>query len=209
MALLFKPTSGGWVYRAPNPWVFGSRTHCLVNDAQKAQIEEILKARKLRNYILLGALLFVVWTVQVITGFSTGGRHFGLSTALEVLVMSLLVLVPGIAAVSILATLQLRRLRRVLAGASMTDEKITRRDIRAIVARQQSRHSITTLSVLGALSGLLSASQVLRLIEREPAHPLLSDARSYFLLLSVLVSAWLAVRHFVQALRNYHVAHQQ
>src|SRR4051794_6330039 len=36
--LTFKPVSGGYVYRIPNGWVFGSGVHLLVNDAQKTAI---------------------------------------------------------------------------------------------------------------------------------------------------------------------------
>ncbi len=32
-------TDGRWIFRSPNPWVFGDTPHYLVNDAQKAQIE--------------------------------------------------------------------------------------------------------------------------------------------------------------------------
>ena len=39
---LFRAAPGGWVFRSPNPWVFGDTPHYLVNDAQKAQIEAIV-----------------------------------------------------------------------------------------------------------------------------------------------------------------------
>ena len=38
----FKPVSGGYVYRAPNTWLFGSAEHFLVTEGQKAAILAIV-----------------------------------------------------------------------------------------------------------------------------------------------------------------------
>ena len=53
---LFRAVPGGWVFRSPNPWVFGDTPHYLVNDAQKAQIEAIVAPRRPRVVaaVLLG-----------------------------------------------------------------------------------------------------------------------------------------------------------
>ena len=44
-ALVFKKVAGGYVYRAPNPWLFGKGRHYLVSEAQKEKIAEILKLK--------------------------------------------------------------------------------------------------------------------------------------------------------------------
>ena len=36
--IIFKPVPGGYVYRVPNAWVFGSGIHLLVDGDQKAAI---------------------------------------------------------------------------------------------------------------------------------------------------------------------------
>jgi hypothetical protein len=36
--LVFKPVSDGYVYRAPNQWLFGTRAHFLVTDSQRATL---------------------------------------------------------------------------------------------------------------------------------------------------------------------------
>jgi hypothetical protein len=36
--VVFKPVPGGYVYGAPNAWLFGSREHFLVTEGQKAAI---------------------------------------------------------------------------------------------------------------------------------------------------------------------------
>jgi len=38
--IMFKQVAGGWLYRAPNPWLFGDAPRCLVTDAQTVQIED-------------------------------------------------------------------------------------------------------------------------------------------------------------------------
>ena len=42
--VVFKPVSGGYAYRAPNAWLFGSREHFLVTEGQKAAILAILSS---------------------------------------------------------------------------------------------------------------------------------------------------------------------
>ena len=65
-SVMFKPVAGGWVYRAPNPWVFGDAPHYLVNDAQKVQIEAIIVPRR---PVLFGAMLvggIVAWVFALV-----------------------------------------------------------------------------------------------------------------------------------------------
>src|SRR5579862_5791535 len=80
-AILFKPVPGGFVYRAPNPWIFGRADHFLVNEQQKAELLGILVAPRpmLRvAAIVAGALLWAVAMGTVFWAFSghedpTGG----------------------------------------------------------------------------------------------------------------------------------------
>ena len=62
---LFMKVDEGWVYRAPNPWVFGDCPHYLVNDEQKAQLTAIITPRhpvRLGVYI---ALILIAWVVAI------------------------------------------------------------------------------------------------------------------------------------------------
>ena len=84
---LFRPTSDGWVFRSPNPWVFGDTPHYLVNDAQKAQIEAIVTPKRPAVVVALYAGGLMAWAVAVATlgllrsrGPNTGRHRFdGLS----------------------------------------------------------------------------------------------------------------------------------
>src|SRR5262245_38855403 len=39
----FKRVAGGWVFRAPNPWILGNSPQYLVNDDQKVRIAAVLR----------------------------------------------------------------------------------------------------------------------------------------------------------------------
>ena len=44
-AMLFKPVAGAFIYRAPNPWIFGRADHYIVDAQQKAELLDMLAAR--------------------------------------------------------------------------------------------------------------------------------------------------------------------
>jgi hypothetical protein len=72
---VFKPLPGGWVYRAPNPLVFGDTRHYLVNDAQKAQIEAIMLPRRpalLAAMLIAGMAVWVLTVANLVGDFGSG-----------------------------------------------------------------------------------------------------------------------------------------
>src|SRR5262245_52480722 len=93
---------------------------------------------------------------------------------------------------------QRERLQAVLAEARPTEERITWDDMRTIVAQHQSQLPALTLVFLGILSVLISGSQILMLIEREPRHPLFSDALSYLLVGFALLSVYCGTRQLIE-----------
>jgi hypothetical protein len=121
---LFRATPGGWVFRSPNPWVFGDTPHYLVNDAQKAQIEAIIALRRPR--IVAAALIggILSW------GALVGGFLWALTgrsdpTPGDIGLMIVLIVLPLIALLPITGLIQRRRLRPILAEAPLTTERIT------------------------------------------------------------------------------------
>jgi len=64
-SVMFKPVADGWVYRAPNPWIFGDAPHYLVNDAQKAQIEALTIPFGPALFAAILALGIFAWTFVV------------------------------------------------------------------------------------------------------------------------------------------------
>jgi hypothetical protein len=120
---LFKAAPDGWVFRSPNPWVFGDTPHYLVNDAQKAQIEAIIAPRPRVIVAVLVAGL-VAWVLLLATGMWAFSGHenptpgdIGVVVGLTFLALFALLPLAGL--------IQRRRLRPVLAEAPLTAERIT------------------------------------------------------------------------------------
>ena len=127
-SVTFKPVAGGWVYRAPNPWVFGDAPHYLVNDAQKAQIEAIIIPRR---PVLFGVLLvagIVAWVFALVGIVWAVSRHDDPTTA-DVIAIAVLVAISLVAALPLAGWIQRRRLQPILTGLPLTQERITFADI--------------------------------------------------------------------------------
>src|SRR5262249_32039507 len=62
---LFKPTANGWIFRAPNPWLFGRGPHYVVNDEQRAQIAELLRPTRPVRTILALFIVLLAWVPLV------------------------------------------------------------------------------------------------------------------------------------------------
>jgi len=54
-----KPTSQGWIFRAPTPWILGAHPHYLVSETQKTKIEIALGASHLTEGLFCAALWLV------------------------------------------------------------------------------------------------------------------------------------------------------
>ena len=75
-AMLFKPVPAGFIFRAPNPWIFGRADHYLVNAQQKAALLGILVAP--RPWLRVAALLVgvLLWGVAMATvGWAFSGHE--------------------------------------------------------------------------------------------------------------------------------------
>jgi len=158
-SVMFKPVADGWVYRAPNPWVFGDAPHYLVNDAQKAQIEAIIIPRR---PVLFGVLLvagIVAWV------FALGGIVWAVSrhddpTTTDVIAIAVLVAISLVAALPFAGWIQRRRLQPILAGLPLTQERITfaemRKNARTATPFKQSRNAFIA-SVFASFAAVAAA----------------------------------------------------
>ena len=129
-SVMFKPVPGGWVYRAPNPWVFGDTPHYFVKEAQKAQIDAIIVPRR---PVLFAAVLvagIIAWVAAVATIIWAFGSGHDDPSASDLVAMIVLIVFPMLAAVPFAAWIQRRRLQPILAGLLLTDERITYADMR-------------------------------------------------------------------------------
>ncbi len=156
-AALFKQVPGGFVYRAPNPWVFGRADHYLVDEAQKAAILELVVARRPMLFLAVwigGFLLAAGAAVAVLLIFGLD-YPATVSTALIAAMMPVTVL-----ALHLTARRTLRRLQPVLAGASPTDQRITTAEIRRAVNERLSDKQLWRTGIFSAIACFISVVAV-------------------------------------------------
>ena len=135
-ASCFRATDGGYVYRAPNPWVFGRSDHFRVTEAQRAAILDILVpkpgTREFQTSRQLGRGVLALTTLSLITGLLVlyGNRYPTVEMAGAIAAaMLLFVLVGTLIAISRVATRARKNLEPILSKAPQTDERISNADV--------------------------------------------------------------------------------
>jgi hypothetical protein len=152
---LFKAAAGGgWVFRGPNPLVFGDAPHYLVNDTQRAQIETILRPRRpavLAAQLIAALFAWVFAVAGLVWAFGSGKDN---PTAEDIIAMVVLIVVPVIAALPVAAWVQGRRLQPLLKGLPLTAERITIAEI------NQSARKVSTIkqSLLACISSVAACA---------------------------------------------------
>src|SRR4051794_16214961 len=123
--VIFKRVPGGYVYRVPNAWVFGTGVHRLADESQKAALIRTMDAVHLfpiiaASWLALSVLLGTValWATQ---SFSDTIKHI-------IIVTSVLLSLYG--ALFISRRVLLSRLRPIIARLPTTEERITSADLR-------------------------------------------------------------------------------
>ena len=157
--IIFKPVPGGYVYRIPNAWVFGSGVHLLVDERQKAAIIRTMDSVPLFPII-------AAWWVALSIVFGTvalwAARSLPHNVRDVLIATSVLLSIYG--ALFISRRVLLSRLRPVLAGLPKTDERITSADIRG--STPPAVLSPTRLRILKVCLGLMPLILVSLLISR-------------------------------------------
>jgi hypothetical protein len=125
----FKKVPGGWIFRSPNPWVFGDTPHYLVNDAQKAQIAAIVVPRRPVVFAVMLVAGILVWAVVVSTFMWAFSGHED-PTLGDLAKMVVLIIIPMLAILPVAALIQRHRLAPVLAEAPLTNERISYAELR-------------------------------------------------------------------------------
>jgi hypothetical protein len=123
--VIFKPVPVGYVYRIPNAWVFGSGVQLLLNDRQKAAIIEATDSVPLFPIIAVSwiilSIFFAAAFLRLAQPASEGVR--------DVLVASSVVF-SLYGALFISRRVLLSRLSPITAGLPISEERITRADMR-------------------------------------------------------------------------------
>ena len=122
--VIFKPVPGGYVYRIPNAWVFGSGVHLLVDDGQKAAIIKTMDS------VPLFPIIAASWVTLSIL-FGTAALWAAPSHGVRDVLVATSVVFSLYGALFISRRVLLSRLRPITAGLPTTNERITRADMRA------------------------------------------------------------------------------
>jgi hypothetical protein len=161
-SVLFKPASGGgWIFRAPSPWLFGDVPHYVVNDAQKAQIEAILEPRLkpalLATVLILAIFAWVFAVAGLVWALGSGQDNL---TASEMIAMVVLILAPIAAGLPLAGWIQRRRLQPVLKNLPLTTEHISLAELNQSMKNVSTvKQSLLALiaSVVACVGGLSAA----------------------------------------------------
>ncbi len=145
-AIMFKKVPDGYVFRAPNPWVFGRTRFYLVDEARKAQLLAIVTARSQA----------VFWVVLVaLIGISTAALAYGSGhddpTLRDLVLMLALLPVWLYAALLVSIRPTARRLQPLLAGLPPTDQRITAVELRKAVRKTISLPQCVMLCISQAI----------------------------------------------------------
>jgi hypothetical protein len=197
-AVLFKPAVGGYVFQAPNPWVFGPTRRYIVTATQKAELLAIIRPRRPVLWtagIVIGILL---WAAAVATAMWIVFGH-DQPTAADLGIMSVLILVPTYLAWVTKLQRNLRRMQPIIAAARRTEERIDRREMRQALADAL---SLRRTLLLGALWTFSCLTQVFILVVRNARHPLFSDIQSYLNAFTAVLAAGLTAYYLYLAVRK-------
>jgi hypothetical protein len=122
--VIFKPVAGGYVYRLPNAWVFGSGRHLLVDDDRRAAITRAMDS------VPLFPIIAGSWIALSVL-FGTAALWAAQSLPHRDVLVSISILLALYGALFISRRVLLSRLQPIIGGVPTTDERITRADMRS------------------------------------------------------------------------------
>lgn len=173
--VVFKPISGGYVYRAPNRWLFGSQQHFRVNDEQKAAILATVNTSG-QPVLWITGIAWILQSALFGTALSLWAHRSGYYTAGLSGVIAVIVTVLSIYPAFVISRqFLLRRLRPILAGLSPSNDRITnleeQRAIRAISAPlSPGRRRIAIIAGVVTMAATLGAMIVRAIDSYEPGQ---------------------------------------
>jgi hypothetical protein len=164
VVVYFKPVAGGYVYRAPNTWLFGSAEHFLVTEEQKAAILATVTST-IGPALWITGMAWLALSVLLGVALSLWAHRAGFS-GLDVVTAMIAMTLAIYPAFLLSRQLLLHRLRPILATLPPTSERITgleeRRAIQATppVPISATRRLIVkacgVVAVVGTLGGMIS-----------------------------------------------------
>jgi hypothetical protein len=189
-AAVFKRVPDGFIFRAPNPWMFGRARHYLVNEAQKAEIAARATGAGRRGLLLAFLIWLAVFAGIVVALALLTGHDDPTSTDVAILFVS--------AVASLLVCLNvwyLWVLRPFIAGLPESHERITYRERReGMRAAMFLQSSVLT----GAICSVAFVVNLYAFFLRTHGgrHLSFDDGQSFVSLFVAVIFGLLAVRSF-------------
>ena len=161
LGVLFRATEGGYVFRAPNPWVVGQANHYFVTEAQKAQILNVM-------YIPQW-VIGVFWLVFFAVCFGGGTLLLYLNSghsepnSVEIAIIIALALAGALLPLPLLGYWQLHRLDSILRSLRPTGERISLREIgEAMRKATPAKDYVRNCMICGGAFGMMTLNVGLR-----------------------------------------------
>jgi hypothetical protein len=198
-SVFLKPVPGGYVFRAPNPRMFGPSAHYLVNEAQRDAIVAIMVPRR-------APLLLALW----LSGFllAAGAGLIVLAPGYPATVWTVVIAAMMLAAIlgmHLSARRKLRRLRPILVDAPRTDQRITLAEINSTIRDGNSYPQLRRIAVTNSIASLFAAAvAVTQIYLRKPHVGILHDPTSLLLCLGALICAMSAATSFIRLRQKAH-----
>jgi len=204
-ALLFKQVAGGYVFRAPNPRVFGSTNHYLVNEQQRDEILAIMTPRR-------PVLMLVLWTCGFLLALGTAVVLMAayvddVYPVTFLIVQTAVMLLVAILMLHLSASRKLRQLQPILAGVPQTDQRITIAEIRQAINQGQSYQQLRRAAILYAVACVLSAAGAALMIYFRKQHDIMPSDNLFFVFgFNALIFGFSSVSSYLNALQKTYYA---
>ena len=143
--IAFKPVPGGFVYRAPNPWLIGRGRFYIVNAAQKSELAGIHRTVMLISFAAIVVIAAIGAPLLLDRVPDQPYAVFGLSLLLGLAI--------GLAVNGLLV----HKVSPIVARLTPTDQRITQRDAFKIQTTALSRRFIIVFAALSFALFVLSA----------------------------------------------------
>jgi hypothetical protein len=149
--LTFRPVEGGFLYRAPNPWLIGRFRHYFVNAEQKATLASAHRTMMMQLFwsIVIGAM-----ACAPIAGVFLPSQ----SSTQQLAYLGVAALV-GLAIGLMLNALLLHKVRPIIATLTPSSERITQRDMFGTQTTTFSRRYVLGFAALSFVMLALSAAR--------------------------------------------------
>jgi hypothetical protein len=145
--LSFKPVTGGYLYRAPSPWLFGPTQHYVVTEAQKAALAVHHRAMLRQAFWLIIVMGSLAAPLASMFPLSQGASFIGAS------------ILVGLAIGFSLNALLVSKVKPIIAGLTPSAERITQRDLFGKQAQTFSRRYVLGFAALSFVMLALSAAR--------------------------------------------------